>query len=374
MSSGGGADPWAWLGLLKWSLSYSDGTSNTKATPMSDEDKAFLEQVMKEGIIDENERMKFILKQLTDAVEFYQHEQSSSQPASDSKEPPIEDNDLEELLLELRDIVEQIDYARAFMSIKGLPFLLGCIEERQAVPRPIRSACLGLIATLCQNNSPVQKELLELGALKVLSDLYFSEDPATSLSSKEQGNDEENIDSKSNINTNAMKPKYMQALSSIVRSHELAENVLDNLEQTVALFVDGLNPSTATDGLKRRALFFLRAYVTSDSATAERVRKLAAPIGIVADYYLEESTVTPAELREMSLSLLQQILEQKKSVDVILQRKTALVGLGVQRIAAMRKLTGDDKEYATVELEAWEGLIQQLARANPDEAEPAAGR
>ena len=41
-------DPFAWLGLLKWSLAYSDGTKPSEgAVPMSPEDKAFLEKVMK---------------------------------------------------------------------------------------------------------------------------------------------------------------------------------------------------------------------------------------------------------------------------------------------------------------------------------------
>ena len=40
---------------MKWSLSYSDGTSQSSAKPMSDEDKQFLEKVMKECVKDESE-------------------------------------------------------------------------------------------------------------------------------------------------------------------------------------------------------------------------------------------------------------------------------------------------------------------------------
>ena len=56
---------WAWLGLLKWTLAYTDGTTDTKPQEMSAEDKAFLEDVMKNGIINEGERMREILKELT---------------------------------------------------------------------------------------------------------------------------------------------------------------------------------------------------------------------------------------------------------------------------------------------------------------------
>ena len=74
MSSGGsdsGNSPFAWLGLLKWSLAYTDGTSSdqSNALPMSEEDRTFLEKVMAEGIVDEGERMKTILKDLTDGLE-----------------------------------------------------------------------------------------------------------------------------------------------------------------------------------------------------------------------------------------------------------------------------------------------------------------
>ena len=61
--------PFAWLGLLKWSLAYSDGTTQSEAQPMNSKDIAFLEKVMAEVIIDEGERMKTILKDLTDSLQ-----------------------------------------------------------------------------------------------------------------------------------------------------------------------------------------------------------------------------------------------------------------------------------------------------------------
>ena len=166
-ASRGGGDPWAWLGLLKWSLSYSDGTRSTSdISPMSKEDRKFLEKVMAEGIIDENERMKFILQVSTKAMEHYRLKAIGTYPDSD---PPISDDDLEDLLQELRDIVEQIDYARAFCSLQGLPFLIGCMDEAKNIPENIRNQCGGIISTLAQNNPDVQKQLLEMGAIKSLS-------------------------------------------------------------------------------------------------------------------------------------------------------------------------------------------------------------
>ena len=300
---------------------------------MSDEDRAFLEKVMAEGIIDENERMKFVLQEATKAMEFYKSKALGGDNLSD---PPISDDDLEDLLQELRDIVEQIDYARAFCSLQGLPFLLGCVEER-AVPQSIRTICTGIISTLCQNNPPVQKQLLELGVLKTLSDVFFADDT-----------------------TLAMKAKLMQGISSVVRNYEVAESVFTELPQALALFTAGLHPQNSNSQLKSRTLFFLRAFLTSDTSTSARIDQFADIIGCVIDYYLDES-VSP-DLREIAVAFLQQVLEQGKGVKILAQRKDSLAALGVSRISAMRALTGDEKEFAQEELANWEACMILLAR------------
>ena len=126
MTSGGNnSNPWAWLGLMKWSLEYTDGTKPT-SDAMSAEDRAFLEKVMAEGIIDENERMKTILKEVTAQMESWR---TNASDCSREDEDTVED-----LLDELRFIVEQIDYARAFQAMGGLSFLLGCVQRIESIP------------------------------------------------------------------------------------------------------------------------------------------------------------------------------------------------------------------------------------------------
>lgn len=335
MSNGAkGADPWAWLGLLKWSLSYSDGTrSNSDISPMSKEDREFLEKVMREGIIDENERMRFILQEATKAMEYYQSRATGDNPDLD---PPISEDDLEDLLQELRDIVEQIDYARAFCSLQGLPFLIGCIDEAKSVPENIRMMCGGILSTLCQNNPPVQKQLLELGAIKSLSDFFFKEETSMKV-----------------------KAKIMQAISSIVRNNELAEQVFCSLEQARALFSSGLAKSSPLS-LQSRTLFFLRALVTSDTGDVERSKLFEPVISIVAENYLGEST--PPDLRELAVDFLKQLWGQNRAPPSLLARKQALVAFGVRRISSLRSLEGEDKEFAAIELEHWEAFIILLSR------------
>ena len=298
---------------------------------MDPEKRAFLDAVMKDGILDENERMKVILARMTSAMEVFQ-----------SRGTGVDLEELEDLLLELRDIVEQIDYARAFCSLQGLPFLLGCIQEREAVPASIRLACLGIIATMCQNNPPVQLQLLELGSIKTLSDLFFF-DPS-----------------------DKNKARILQAMSANVRNHEIAEVVFSRLEQAPLIFEQGLQGELV---LQKRTLFFLRALTTSDTADQARVRRFSPSVARAADHFLLEDV--DVELRELTLELLNVILEQKKSVNFLLgERKDCIAALGVRRLSALSKLDGEDKEFACHEVEQWEKLLVHLAQAEPDAAQP----
>lgn len=324
-SSSTSNDPWAWLGLLKWSLAYSDGTSPSAANPLSDSDKEFLEKVMKEGIINEGDRMKTILEEVTTQFQKWKASKSSTQE---------EDDQVSELLQELRDIVEQIDYATAFCSLQGLPFLLGCIQETEVIPRSSRLTCLGVLATLCQNNPEVQKQLLERGALQILSDLFFG-----------------------TTNDGELRSRILQAISAAVRSYDLAEAVFDQLEQSVALLEEGLSdPSTAP-----RALFLLRAVLTSDSTNPFRMRRFQSCVLVALDNFCGESS--NANVREMTLEMVQQILVQKISINAILSRKNVLVATGVTRVSELRKLASEEN---AVELSLWETVIQLLAMAQPD--------
>jgi hsp70-interacting protein len=312
---------------------------------MSPEDRAFLEKVMKEGIINEGERMKEILKTVTDTMETWKKEQWTEGEAVEGTV---------QLLLEVRDIVEQIDYARAFASMKGLPFLLGCAQERQRVPPQVRSTCLGILSTMIQNNPPIQKEFLELGAIRTLSEVYFLEEAEATTN---------DVDGK-------MRVRLIQALSASVRSHDLAEAVFCQTEQAVSLLASGLGvdrDDTTPLALRQRSLFLLRALVTSDSSDRARMHRFAGCLVFVFDTFLRATQ--DDQLREMTLSLLQQVLEQKKCVNMVLHRKNGLVSLGVERVAALRALTGKDREYAAVELDHWETIMVLLARAVPDEAE-----
>jgi hypothetical protein len=206
---------------------------------------------------------------------------------------------------------------------------------------------LGILSTLGQNNPPVQQQLLEMGAIKTLSDLFF--------------------DAKT---TNATKTRIMQTLSSIVRNHELAENVFEQLPQSPELFLEGLNPTTASLSLRIKSIFFLRALVTSDLATSTRLQTFEKAIWLTVDTCLEDNSNTSLELREMAIALLEKLLVDKKGgVKILLQRKNELVQMGVKRIASLRKLSSEDRALAQTELDSWENVMVLLARSEPENEE-----
>ena len=351
--SGGGDNPNAWLGLLKWSLAYSDGTkpSGENIEQMSKEDIAFLESVMKDGIIDEGERMKTILKDLTDSLEI------SLGGEQEEKRKELDEDDMLDLMQELRDIVEQIDYARAFMAMGGIPFLLGCAAS--AAPKSIKKAALSILSTMCQNNPPVQLSLLEHGHMPPLIQIFF--DNTSGVDGATEGDD-------------SMREKVVQALSASIRGHSMAEHIFCQNEHGRLMLQLGLGMQTSTHTkpstqLRKRCLFLLRAILTSDEATDDRHKIFKNMISYVCTHEINEAWEDEAEIREMSLAMLSQLLNKnpphKIASDTILSNKSQIGSFGVKRIECIRQLEegSDDREYASLELEEWENIMVALAES-----------
>merc|ERR1711862_397156 len=221
MSSNNSNNPHAWLGLLKWSLSYTDGTSNDKdkapPTPLSDSDRIFLENVMKDGIIDESTRIHEILNLFITYLEKNVVSSSSSTDNNNKSENnndiDIDDDTMIDLLWELRDLIGLIDYSKVFVTMGGLPFLIGCISQR-SINNDMRGICLVLLATFCQNNPFVQNAALEL---KLPISNENNENIIDRLLRLYELEEEENSDS-SNI-----QGRIIQSISCIIRGNTKAE-------------------------------------------------------------------------------------------------------------------------------------------------------
>jgi hsp70-interacting protein len=322
--------------------------------------------------------MKEILHEVTQQIEVWKLQSETNGDRnirSDGDDNDDDDsvNTMLDLLQELRDIVEQIDYARAFTSMKGVVFLLGCIENKENIhlPMKIRQFCCAIIATLCQHNPPVQKECIELGALKMLYTVLC----------------QASTNGASNKDNALFCERIIQAISAIVRSYDLAESIFCQLEQANDIFrlglvgdnTDVISVSSPPLNVRKRTLFFLRALLTSDTTSIQRIQLFQSHIVYVIDNILllpkEDSNVTIAddEIVEMALGMIQQLLEQRISVNAILSRKHALVATAVQRISALRKqqVTHDNNndnhnDGGAELLETWERILSLLADAKPD--------
>lgn len=318
---------------------------------------------MKEGIIDEGERMKEILKDLTASIETILNVAAASGD-QEEKRKELEEDDLLDLIQELRDIVEQIDYARAFMSMGGIPFLLGCAtyqadesnDASRTIPKSLRKGALGVLSTMCQNNPPVQLSLLEHGHMPQLIQLFLDYSPEN-----DSGNDGDD----------SIREKAVQALSASIRGHAMAEQIFCKnelgkvvLQLSLGMQKKGKKPSVQ---LRKRSLFLLRALLTSDNATKETYEQYQDVISFICTHGINEKWEDDAEIREMGVAMLSQLLQiQGGEVKKPILAKREIIGaVGIARIQAIRNLKdgSEDREYASLELEEWESLMLALVEA-----------
>jgi len=260
-----------WLALLKWSLAQSsDGTLPTEVTPMSEEDKKWLEQVMREAVKDEPKRMNEIMGEFVKMLDAGLTEDQSDVVL--------------DLLDELRFIVEQVDMAQIFAKFGGFQCLLGLVECEN-ITSEARALAASTLAALTQNNLVVQDIALNSGMLDRLGKVY--------------------VQSESPIVCN----KVLYALSCSVRNHQAGEEyfMLHFAEAVLPKAISGLNDvralqeNTAAMGLVSRALFLCHALVISDFATSARIEKIQSLLLPLAQKGLESESI---DLRETTENLL----------------------------------------------------------------------
>jgi len=320
---------------------------------MSAENRAFLERVMTDGVIDPGKRMRELLSQLTQSLKVLMtsNQEEIGHPENSSSATILDADGMVDALDELRDTVEQIDYARDFVKMNGLLFLFGCASERGGVPVNVRKECLKVLSTLSQNNPPVQQAMLDMDALSKLCGLYMDEAPT---------------DENGNFRTVAV-----QAMSCMIRSYQVAEDAFCCSDTCRAVVNDALGVGQSVTqvpiNLRTKMLFLLRALLTSDYSSRQRVRDFEAAIRCTVEF-LDYNAEDDLELREASLGLLLQILEQKNSVDGVMSERSRIMSLAVPRVAALRALPAEQKETHEQELELWEALVVELAKGLTDRA------
>merc|ERR1711977_323325 len=141
--------PGEWLGLLKWSLAYSDGTGESTAQEMAPEKREWLEAAMKELVVDEAQLSKDCVDELV--------ELSASDELGEDKLSRVD-----ELFEQVEDIVESLDSALNLIKMGSMAKMVELLRS----PHPaFRIGAAQIIAAVAQNNPQCQAGLLQLGAL-----------------------------------------------------------------------------------------------------------------------------------------------------------------------------------------------------------------
>ncbi|CAM9775525.1 unnamed protein product [Chrysoparadoxa australica] len=223
-------DPGQWLGLLKWSLQYHDGTGPSANTPMSEEDKEWLSRVMQDSVRDD-------VKVMTDVYEAIRSfiGKANEGEAAEGRDDLLKD------LEDLQDMCEQIDLANTWVKIAGPSCLL---DLARTSDHELQVASLSVLGTVAQNNPLAQSELANAGQVEeLLALLQLPSSPAP------EGP--------------AFKAAVLGALSRVVRGYE--EGELKVLEPDTMKLMCGLFESQG-EAFRRRLLFLARALVEGKGA------------------------------------------------------------------------------------------------------------
>ena len=370
-------DQFAWLGLLKWTLNHTDGTSDSPAAKMTAEDQKFLETVMRDGVVNEGDRMRNILLQLVGSLIRYMEasEDGASVAAVDldgmeaalaglsvklgnkgeplENPPPVTTEGLLDLLDELRDIVDQIDFAHSFINMDGLPFLLGCATTPQ-VPVRVRESCLVLIGTLAQNNPPVQEAAVKAAVVPSLSSMYLKEAASNEAST-----------SPSDDGNGKFLSKILGAASSCIRSHAGMEAEFCASPAGLQILSHALKNTKAAT-LPRKALFLAKALLTNADNSAER--RLAdlnrfAPLIPLSLYY---TTSADLDSRELAVSFFFSIFDSEFEIqEVAFPFAEQLKENARERISAIQgeELAEGGEREGEIEMEGWIGILKGIQKA-----------
>ncbi|KAG8074420.1 hypothetical protein GUJ93_ZPchr0006g42579 [Zizania palustris] len=152
-------DRLSWVGLLKWSLSYVDGTRPSRA--IREEERRWLaEAVERHMMVDVMSRMREIALLM-------------STPLSVLEALGITPDEIEGLLAELQVHVESIDMANDLHSVGGLVPVIKYLRNSNS---RIRAKAADVVTTVVQNNPTSQQLVMEASGFEPLLS-NFTSDP-----------------------------------------------------------------------------------------------------------------------------------------------------------------------------------------------------
>lgn len=273
-----------------------------------------------------------------------------------------------EVMDELQDICEQIDFAMSLVQIGGMPTLLEMCHPATGLSDELRSAALGIVATVTQNNPYTQNALFNLNTLPMI--VGIATDGA---------------------NSTTLRLKAIHAISCMIRSFPPLEHVFfTGVYPSVTnftdegVFVEGSEPTTPLAPLlsgpqvlasflsnsdirvQRKGAFLVGALITGQedvgadkldgyySACIQGLVSLVGPFTTVVPEG-EPGHGLDIDLREITLQTLAYFAERGKWGDMLRDYGAALTA---SRTAASERVTaGVDVENAKAEASLWTDLF-----------------
>ena len=291
-----------YLGLLRWSLQYSDGTT-TNAQPMEEERRKWLMAALEDGVVDPVDQIKSILKVLETPEQEEEHRSSAEKRTSFLEASAT-------ALSELIDFAENIDWARDVVKIGGVPIVL---RHLQGDHESLRRLSAEVIAALAQNNDELQGQLLEQGSLEALVVNFKAKDCS-----------------------DAEKVKLLLGMSCLIRGSPAGTKAFVKDHKGVPLLLQSIGTTDTKDWtqaqlkLTRKAVFLLRyilfAVPQIRPVIADSLVSAIAPLTTAGDIDLRESTLTLLE-QVLTDSASRQRMETKKELQAMLGDYTTKVGV-----------------------------------------------
>ncbi|KAF3787161.1 Hsp70-binding protein 1 [Nymphaea thermarum] len=272
-----------WDGLLKWSLSHSDGTRPPRQ--FSEEDRKWFMEAMEAQTVDVVKRMKEITLVM-------------NTPQQVLESQGVTTDDIEDMLDELQEYVESIDMANDLHSIGGLVPLLSYLKNSHA---GIRAKAADVVTTIVQNNPRSQQLVMEANGFEPLM-LNFSSDPDITVRTKALG-----------------------AISSLIRHNKLGVSAF-RLASGYTALKDALTSDSVR--FQRKALNLIQYLLQEDKADCAVVSELGFP-----RIMMHLASSENADVRE---SALRSLLELIKGGGV-----TAIGGASVEESERFKQILQD---------------------------------
>ena len=314
MSNSGDLYP-HWLGLLKWSLAQTDPEgSGSDFTEMSQENKEFLEAVMKDLVKDEPGDLQKILIMFQEIID---------------RGIVIDDNShILDLLEDAQLIVDQIDMANVFIKFGGAAVLKNILSSNVLLDDCKCTAAV-ICGELSQNNPTAQAEMISSGLLDQLAVVAASPSTAPRLCAKST-----------------------YGISCIIRGSRDGEQRFCEIISGPTL-LRRLMERQDTQCAKR-VMFLANALIMSDYSTAERTSKVLLEVAQQALPYINCSDL---DVRETAFRLLSTSLSTRAGVEIVepFLRET-------QETLEIRQktLTENGDEDSAYEIKQIEEILQKM--------------